>query len=148
LQQRKRREGESHCRVTRTEQESRVRSGIVTDGLRRKQTMKTASRGIPNCHGSPARQPSTWRGRSEQILLNQVGCEARKTPAVGEVFFLDFYLYKNLSDGMRRPVSSGMRYAPNVRRARGTKKETGDEEGPATQLYWKHVRRGIDSHHN
>src|SRR5215467_8572013 len=26
------------------------------------------------------------------------------------------------SDGMKRPVSSGMRYAPNVRRARGTKK--------------------------
>jgi hypothetical protein len=26
------------------------------------------------------------------------------------------------SDGMRRPVSSGMRYAPNVRRARGTRK--------------------------
>jgi hypothetical protein len=24
----------------------------------------------------------------EQILLNQVGCEARKTPAVAEVFFL------------------------------------------------------------
>ena len=33
-----------------------------------------------------------------------------------------------LPDGMRRPVSNGMRYAPNVRRARGTKKETGDEE--------------------
>jgi len=31
-------------------------------------------------------------------------------------------------DGMRRPVSSGMRYAPNVRRAQGTKKETGNEE--------------------
>src|SRR5882672_6591450 len=31
-------------------------------------------------------------------------------------------------DEMRRPVSSGMRYAPNVRRARGTKKETGYEE--------------------
>jgi hypothetical protein len=30
------------------------------------------------------------RGRSEQILLNQVGREARKTPAVGVVFFLDF----------------------------------------------------------
>jgi hypothetical protein len=23
-----------------------------------------------------------------------VGCEARKPPAVGEVFFLDFYLYR------------------------------------------------------
>ena len=28
---------------------------------------------------------------------------------------------------MRRPVSRGMRYAPNVRRARGTEKETGNE---------------------
>jgi hypothetical protein len=32
------------------------------------------------------------------------------------------------TDGMRRPVSSGMRYAPNDRRALSTKKETGDEE--------------------
>jgi hypothetical protein len=38
--------------------------------------------------GSPARQPSTWRGRSEQILLNQLGCEARKIAATGEIFFL------------------------------------------------------------
>jgi hypothetical protein len=30
----------------------------------------------------------------EQILLNQVGCEARKIPAYGGVFFLDFYLYR------------------------------------------------------
>src|SRR5713226_5361297 len=28
----------------------------------------------------------------------------------------------DLPDGMRRPVSRGMRYAPNVRRARGTMK--------------------------
>jgi hypothetical protein len=27
-------------------------------------------------------------------LLNQVGCEARKNPAGGDVFFLDFYLYR------------------------------------------------------
>jgi hypothetical protein len=34
-----------------------------------------------------------------------------------------------LSDEMRRPVSSGMRYAPNDRRALKHKiKETGDEE--------------------
>jgi arylsulfate sulfotransferase len=30
--------------------------------------------------------------------------------------------FTDLPDGMRRPVSSGMRYAPNVRRARGTRK--------------------------
>jgi len=36
---------------------------------------------------------------------------------------------RRLSDGMRRPVSGGMRYAPNVRRAQGTKnKETGYEK--------------------
>jgi hypothetical protein len=39
-------------------------------------------------------QPSKWRGRSEQILLTQVGCEARKIPADGEVFFLDFAFYR------------------------------------------------------
>jgi hypothetical protein len=34
----------------------------------------------------------------EQVLLNEVGCEARKTPAVGDVFFLDFYLYRTYQD--------------------------------------------------
>ena len=43
----------------------------------------------PNPWGHMAPQPSTWRGRSEQILLNQVGCEARKIPADAEVFFLE-----------------------------------------------------------
>jgi len=41
-----------------------------------------------------ALQPSTWRGSSEQIPLHQVGCEARTSPAEGDVFFLDFYLYR------------------------------------------------------
>src|SRR5208282_3153724 len=31
-------------------------------------------------------------------------------------------MHSNFTDGMRRSVSSGMRYAPNVRRAQGTKK--------------------------
>jgi len=48
----------------------------------------------PNPWGHMAPQPSTWRGRSEQILLNQVGCEARKIPADAEVFFLDFSFYR------------------------------------------------------
>ena len=38
--------------------------------------------------GHIGQQPSTWCGWSEQILLNQVGCEARKRPAVTDVFFL------------------------------------------------------------
>jgi hypothetical protein len=50
--------------------------------------MKTARRRTSKLPGSPARQPSTWRGRSEQILLNQLGCEARKIAAMGEIFFL------------------------------------------------------------
>jgi hypothetical protein len=36
-------------------------------------------------------------------------------------------LIMRLSDGMRRPVSSGMSYVPDERRARGAK-ETGNEE--------------------
>jgi hypothetical protein len=53
-----------------------------------------------------APQPSTWRGRSEQISLNQVGCEARKIPAEGDVFFLDFYLYRTYRE--LPPLSGSM----------------------------------------
>jgi hypothetical protein len=63
-------------------------AGFGTDRLRREEAMKTARRRTPKLPGSPARQPSTWRGRSEQILLNQLGCEARKIAAMGEIFFL------------------------------------------------------------
>jgi creatinine amidohydrolase len=45
-----------------------------------------------------------------------------------EYYFGQIFEAKHEPDGMRRPVSSGMRYARNVRRAQGTKKETGDEE--------------------
>jgi len=45
-----------------------------------------------------APQPSTWRGSSEQIPLTEVGCEARKIAAEGDVFFLDFYLYRTYRD--------------------------------------------------
>jgi hypothetical protein len=48
----------------------------------------------PQPLGQSAQQPSTWCGRSEQILLKVSGCEARKASAVGELFFLDFYLYR------------------------------------------------------
>jgi hypothetical protein len=43
-------------------------------------------------------QPSTSRGSSEQILLNHVGWEARKSPAVAGVFFLDFPFYRTNQD--------------------------------------------------
>jgi len=41
-------------------------------------------------HGAP--QPGSWRGKSEQISFHHVGCESRKIPAAGDVFFLYFYL--------------------------------------------------------
>ena len=62
--------------------------------------------------------------------LNRAFVLSELTPA-NEISFLDSYkktLSKccndplrppRLSDGMRRPVSSGMRYAPNGRRAQG-----------------------------
>jgi hypothetical protein len=48
----------------------------------------------PKPRGRITPQPSTWHGRAEQISLDQVGCEARKTPAEGDVFFLDISLYR------------------------------------------------------
>lgn len=44
--------------------------------------------------GNNVQQPSTWYGRPEQILLNQVGCETRKIPPNASVFFLDFPFYR------------------------------------------------------
>jgi hypothetical protein len=40
-------------------------------------------------HGS---NPSRKERKAKIILLNLSGCEARKASAVGEVFFLGFYL--------------------------------------------------------
>jgi len=50
--------------------------------------MKTADRRKPKPLGYRARQPRSWRGRSEPISFDQVGCEARKIPALGEIFLL------------------------------------------------------------
>jgi len=58
-----------------------------------RQVMKTAGRRNPNRWVTAPDTPSPWRGRSE-FVLDQMGWEARKTPAVGEVFFLDFPLYR------------------------------------------------------
>ena len=62
----------------------------------RKSNEKPLTRKIQTA--GPQRQPSPWRGQARQILLNHVGCEARKIPAVGEVFFLDFSLYRTYQD--------------------------------------------------
>jgi len=52
----------------------------------------------PKPLGQHVQQPSTWCGRSKQILLTHVGCEARKNPAAGEVFSLDFYFYRTYQE--------------------------------------------------
>jgi hypothetical protein len=70
-------------------------AGFGTNRLRCDEAMKTADR-EPKSLGQNSQQPSTWRGSSAQILLNQAGCEARKTPADGGVFFLDFPFYRTL----------------------------------------------------
>jgi hypothetical protein len=72
-------------------------AGFGTDRLRRAKVMKTAGRQNPNRWGN-ASNPSTWRGSSEQILLNHVGWEARNGPAVAGVFFLDFPFYRTNQD--------------------------------------------------
>ena len=71
---------------------------FATDRLRRQEAMKTAGRENPNRWAIVPSIPSAWCGRSEQISLDQVGCEARKIPAEGGVFFLDFYLYRTYQE--------------------------------------------------
>ena len=60
--------------------------------------MKTAGREIPNRWVTTPSNRAHGAERSEQTLLKQVGCEATKTPALGVVFFLDFYLYRTCQD--------------------------------------------------
>jgi len=50
--------------------------------------METAGRENPKRWATTSQQPSSWRGKSEQISFIQMGCEARKLPAWGEIFFL------------------------------------------------------------
>jgi len=85
----------------------RSAAGFGTDRLRCEEAMKTARRENPNRWVATPRKPSTRCGRSEQTLLNQVGCEARKTPAVGVVFFLDFSLLENLPGTELTPTKAG-----------------------------------------
>ena len=77
-------------------------AGFGTDRLRCKEAMKTADRENPNRWANVSSNRAHGRGRSEQILLNRVGCEARKIPASGEVFFLDFSLYRTYQELARR----------------------------------------------
>jgi hypothetical protein len=40
----------------------------------------------PKPRAGTAPQSSTWLDKAEQISLAQMGCEARKIPAMGDVF--------------------------------------------------------------
>src|ERR1700680_1872776 len=60
--------------------------------------MKTAGRGNPHHWGYSAQHPTPWRGWSEQISFDHLGWAARKAPAVGKVFLLDFPLYRTYQD--------------------------------------------------
>src|SRR5277367_1047270 len=62
--------------------------GFGTDRLRCEEAMKTADSEKPKPRGRLAPQPSTWRGRSEQISLDQVGCEQEKVQPKQMCFFL------------------------------------------------------------
>jgi hypothetical protein len=73
---------------------------------------------------------STALSKSILSLLNFLTFEIfGSTETVLELFGERADNGQRYSDGMRRPVSHGMLYAPNVRRARSTmKKETGNAE--------------------
>src|SRR5213592_1139406 len=49
--------------------------------------------------GRRVQHSNGWRGGSEPNLFKHVGLEAREIPAVGEVFSLDFTLYRTISSG-------------------------------------------------
>ena len=60
--------------------------------------MKTAGKENQNfCAAAPSNRVHGAAGQ-EQILLNDVGCESRKIPAAGEVFFLDFPFYRTYQE--------------------------------------------------
>jgi hypothetical protein len=67
-------------------------AGFGTDRLRCEQAMKTAGRENQKRWTTTSQQPSPWRGRSEQISFIQMGCEARKLSAAGEIFFLTSFI--------------------------------------------------------
>jgi hypothetical protein len=71
-------------------------------GFIAKQQMKTSGRGNPNSLDTSAQHSSPWCGSSEQILLDDVGWEGRKTLAGAVVFFLDFPFYRTSKELARR----------------------------------------------
>ena len=70
---------------------------VSEDWLRREEAMKTAGRENQTRHATARERPELTERKSRTILLNEVGWTARKTPATGEVFFLDS-LYRTNRD--------------------------------------------------
>jgi hypothetical protein len=85
-------------------------AGFGTDRLRCEEAMKTAGRENPNRWTKASSKSSTWRGSSEQILLHQIGCEARKSPAGVGVFFLTFLFIE-----LTRHAGTANRSASHIR---------------------------------
>ena len=64
------------------------------DWLRREEGDENRWKRKPKPLGRRVQHSRGWRGRSEPTLFKYVGLEARETPAVGEMFSLDFPLYR------------------------------------------------------
>ena len=61
--------------------------------------------------GRRVQHSNGWRGGSEPNLFKHVGLEAREIPAVGEVFSLDFPLYRTSSPPLKKariPTKPGL----------------------------------------
>jgi hypothetical protein len=68
--------------------------GFGTDRLRRQEAMKTAGKENPN-RCAITRQPNRDAGAEARTISAQSGgLESKKTSGHGEVFFLDFPLYR------------------------------------------------------
>jgi hypothetical protein len=65
------------------------------DWLRREEAIENRWERKPKLLGRRVQHSSGWSGRPEHTQFNYVGLEARETPAVGEVFSLDFPLYRS-----------------------------------------------------
>jgi hypothetical protein len=80
-------------------------SGLLvsgTDRLRREQAMKIAGRKNPNRWARVSSNRAHGVVGQNRILLILVGCEARKIPAMGDVFFLTFPFMDASSTGSYR----------------------------------------------
>src|SRR6266704_635761 len=76
-----------------------------TDWIRREDTMKTAWKETGNRWAAVFSIRMDGAG-SEPNLFKHVGLEAREIPAVGEVFSLDFHLYRTSSPPLKKGEDS------------------------------------------